>query len=323
MFTFEIARLPDARSVWNALRDGADFHPPLDFLLRHFFMRMFGQNEVAFRLPSAAALWVTLWCIYSFVARRTSVLYGMIAALIPLSTPIFEFGYEGRGYALMAATAAGALAAWQRRADGSRIALLPVAACLAAGVWAHYYAALVFGPIALGELARTRARGRLDRGAWAAMAVAGIGALPLLPLAQAASQFGSTFWTKVGILQAESIYSALMDRLCVPAAAILAALLPTGLLARARGGARRARSFELAAVAGFVLLPLAAYVMAKTATGALAPRYVLPTAVGLVTGLAVAAWETIGASATAGFVVAAAVAVSGVGSEAAFAWKQR
>jgi hypothetical protein len=323
MFTFEIARLPDASTVWRALRDGADFHPPLDFLLRHFSMKAFGENEVAFRLPSMAALWAALWGIYSFVARRTSALYGLIAALIPLSTPVFEFGYEGRGYSLLVALAAGALAAWQRRTEGSRFALLPLAACLAGGVWAHYYGLLVFGPIALGELLRTRARGRMDWGAWGAMAAAGAALLPLLPFVQAARAFGGTYWTKVGILQALTIYSTLMDRLCIPAAAILAALLPTGLLARARGGRRRAPSFELAAVAGFVLLPLAAYVMAKAGTGALVARYVLPTAVGLIMGLAFAAWETVGGSAPVGMVMAAVLAVSGLGGEAAFAWKQR
>ena len=52
LFTFEIARLPGFGDVWRALLDGADFHPPLDFLIRHASMKLLGESELAFRLPS-------------------------------------------------------------------------------------------------------------------------------------------------------------------------------------------------------------------------------------------------------------------------------
>ena len=67
-----------------------------------------------------------------------------MAALIPLSTPAFEPEYEARGYALMVACTAGALAAWQRRTEGSRFGLVLLAAALGGGVWARYYGLLVF-----------------------------------------------------------------------------------------------------------------------------------------------------------------------------------
>jgi 4-amino-4-deoxy-L-arabinose transferase-like glycosyltransferase len=322
-FTYEIARLGGVGQVWQALRAGADFHPPLDFLLRHFSMKVFGGSEIAFRLPSILAMWMALACIFAFVSRRTSALYGLIAALIPLSTPVFEYAYDGRGYAVMIALAAGALVSWQRSADGSRLALVPLAVSLAALVWAHYYGILVFLPIVIGELVRAWQRRRVDWGVGAALAAAGVALLPLFPFILAARQFGGGYWTKVGILQAVSIYSTFMERLCIPAAMLLAVLLATGLSARSRGADRRARRHEIAAIVALLLLPFVGYILAKAATGALIARYVLPTALGITIALAFAAWEAIGASAASGLVVAAGLAVSALAGEAALVMKQR
>jgi hypothetical protein len=323
LFTFEIARLPGFGDVWRALRAGADFHPPLDFLLRHASLKAFGESELAFRLPSIAAMWMALGCLFAFVARRTSALYGLIAALIPLSTPVFEYAYEGRGYAWMVALSAAALAAWQRRTEGSRWAAALLALSLAALVWTHYYGVLAFLPIAVGELVRTRERRRIDWGVWAAMAGGSLALFALLPFIRTARQLGAAYWSKVGILQAVSIYETLMERLSIPAAILLGVLLATGLLRRGRGRERRAKMHEIAAVVGFLALPLVAYVLAKAATGALVPRYVFATAVGITAGLAFAAWEGIGASAGAGVLVAAVLGLNAVSGEAAFAWKQR
>jgi hypothetical protein len=323
LFSFEIARLGGLADVWRALSAGADFHPPLDFLVRHLSMSLFGQSEMAFRLPSIAATWITLVCLYSVVARRTSALYGLIAALIPLSTPVFEFAYDGRPYALMVACAAAALAAWQRSTEGSRVALILLAVSLAAGVWAHFYGILAFIPIALGELVRTRTERRLDWSVWIVLALAGAALAPLLPFIRTARLIGAAYWTKVGMLQALSIYSALMEPLCIFVGLVVPVLLASGLSARSRGAARRARRHEIAATAGFLLLPLAAYLLAKSATGALIPRYVLVTAVGISAGLAFAAWEAMGASPATGLVVAAVLGLTSVGHELAFALKQR
>lgn len=323
LFTYEIARLGGIAEVWRALAAGADFHPPLDFMLRHLCMSLFGQSEMVFRLLSLAATWMSLWCLYSFAARRTSAMYGLIAALIPLSTPVWEFAYDGRPYALMVALSAGALVAWQRRTEGSGSAPILLALCLAGVAWTHWYGVLVFAPIAAGELVRSWRRRRVDWGVWAAVAAGAAALLPLIPLMRGAKQIGAAYWTKVGTLQALSVYTTLMERLSIPAAGVLAVFLATGLLTRSQGGRRRAGEHEIAAVVGFLMLPVAAYILAKTLTGALITRYVLATAVGLSISLAFAAWERMGASAAPGVVIAAALGVSAICGEGAFAWKQR
>src|SRR3954452_1959804 len=323
LFTYEIARQPGFADVWRALRAGADFHPPLDFLLRHLSMRLFGESEVAFRLPSIIAIWIALGCLYSFVARRTSALYGLIAALIPLSTPVFEYAYEGRAYAWMVAFAALALVPCQRSTEGSRTAPVVLAGSLAALVWSHYYGVLAFVAIGAGELVRTWDRRKVDWRIWGALSAGVIGLLSLWPFIRAARQLGAAYWSKVGIIQAVSMYSTFLERLSPAAVAAIAILLVTGWSSRLRGGQRRARRHEIAAVAGFVLLPVIAYLLAKTATGAVVPRYVLLTVTGLAIGIAFAGWEALGGFVPAGFVVAAALAVSAAGGEAAFAYKQR
>jgi hypothetical protein len=76
-------------------------------------------------------------------------------------------------------------------------------------------------------------------------------------------------------------------------------------------------------VAGFLLLPFVAYILAKSVTGALITRYVLVAGVGITVALTFSAWERLGGSTAAGLVVAGGLALSALGGEAAFAWKQR
>src|SRR5205085_3121214 len=50
LFTFYISRL-SIHDIWAILSSGIEPNPPLSCLLAHFSMQMFGQNEVAVRLP--------------------------------------------------------------------------------------------------------------------------------------------------------------------------------------------------------------------------------------------------------------------------------
>ena len=105
---------------------------------------------------------------------------------------------------------------------------------------------------------------------------------------RSASQIGSIFWTKVGVVQAFSIYPSLVDRLSLPAVVVGAIFLATGLPPRERVPGPGLKAHEVAAVLAFVSLPLLAYGLARAVTGALAPRYVLATVVGLAIAFAFA-----------------------------------
>ncbi len=322
LFTFDVSRLGSIALVWRALAAGADNHPPLDYLLRHLSMSLFGEGALAFRLPSLIAVWIALSALYAFVARQTSAVYGWIALLIPLSTPLFEYSYEGRSYALVVAFAALALLGWQRRTEGRTGSLVLLGLSLAGAVWSHYYGILVFFPIALGEIVLTAERRRLDPGVWAALGVASAAVLPLLPFIRASRQIGAVFWTKVGVVQAVSIYSSLTDRLCIVAVLLAGCLILFGPPA-GRGEDVRLRRPQMAAALGFVLLPILCYLLARTITGALAPRYALSATVGIAAAFAFSAFLALRGSAAAGVLVALTLLAHGLGTEMALAAKQR
>ena len=224
---------------------------------------------------------------------------------------------------MLAAFAAVALAAWQRRTEGSRGAIVVLAASLAATLWTHYYGVLIFLPIAAGEIVRTQKTRRIDFGVWGALAAGACALFLLLPMIRSASQIGSIFWTKVGVVQAFSIYPALVERLSLPAVVVGAIFLATGLPPRERVPGPGLKAYEVAAVLAFVSLPLLAYGLARAVTGALAPRYVLGTVVGLAIAFAFASRGVFGDAIASALLVLLALGLAAVGSELAIANKQR
>ena len=57
-------------------------HPPLVFLLQHFFMRIFGPSAFAARLPSALAGFFTIFLIYLIGPSLYSKRVGLLSAFI-------------------------------------------------------------------------------------------------------------------------------------------------------------------------------------------------------------------------------------------------
>src|SRR5262245_9435090 len=46
IFTIHISRLPSLRLIWDALIDGADFNPPLLYVLTHFSEAIIGRGHL-------------------------------------------------------------------------------------------------------------------------------------------------------------------------------------------------------------------------------------------------------------------------------------
>src|ERR1035438_3518163 len=81
IFTFYLSRLPDVSSLWSALKMGADFNPPLFYLITHYSQALFGEGHLGTRMPEIFGFGVFCICLYRFISSRTSVLAGLISML--------------------------------------------------------------------------------------------------------------------------------------------------------------------------------------------------------------------------------------------------
>jgi hypothetical protein len=177
VITMIAAGAPDAATAYRAAQQ-TDASPPLPHLLIHFSMKWWGKNELGARIPAIAGFWIFCLCLYRFTHRRAGIYYALAALLLPLVTDAYTYSIWARAYAPELAFCGLALVAWQAAADGSRrtVALPALAASLAAATLCHYYAILLWVPLAGGEAFRWYRARKIDWGIGTAFA-AGLAAL--------------------------------------------------------------------------------------------------------------------------------------------------
>ncbi len=294
LFTYYVAAQPDAASVLAALDQGADIHPPVDYLLRHGSMRLFGHDALGLRLPSLIAFATTLLVLFALLRRRTNVWSCWLALLLPVCTVATEFAFEARPYALLLASAAVAMLAWARAVERQSVGRLGfLAIALGVGPLVHYHGVIAFAAVAVGEIVRTIHTRRVDVRVLASGGAGLAIALLAVPYGMRATAFMGDFWTPVHHSQISSIYMELFIRLAAPST--LALVVLAGVLALDRrvafGEDDRRPALPLTAIAAtFAASPLLVYLIALGA-GAMTARY----AIGAIAGVAVLAGTTAGA----------------------------
>src|ERR1039458_10781398 len=149
LFTLYISRLPDMASVWNALKQGVDFNPPLFYGLTRLSESLFGEGHIATRLPEILGFWIFCLCLFRFVSSRTSVLAGLIAMVFPLVTTAYFYAYEARSYGVVLGFAGMALICWQaatrlRRSNWWALGLFLALLC---AILTQTYAILLLVPL--------------------------------------------------------------------------------------------------------------------------------------------------------------------------------
>ncbi len=144
--TVDIARLPLHELPAALKRDGA---PPAFYVLLHFWMRLFGDSDMATRALSGLLSTATLPVAW-LAARRIGGKVAALTTLVLLASAPFAVYYatEARMYALvMLLTACGLLAlerALERPRPGNLVAITVVtAALLYSQYWALYLVAVV------------------------------------------------------------------------------------------------------------------------------------------------------------------------------------
>jgi hypothetical protein len=290
VFTVMAASAPDAASTWSAAQK-LDAAPPLTHLLAHFAVSWFGRGEIAVRLPQIAGFWIFCLCLYSFVRRRLGIFYGLAALLLPVATQAYEYAYEARAYGLVLAFCGLMLVAWQVAADseGARHALAcaGIAFSLAAALMCHYYAALLYLPLAAGEAYRTWQQRRMAWGIWLAMF---LGAAPLMwrvaTIRAVVHGFSATSWSDV---QGIDVLDFWNDGLKSGLSALVLALVVMALWAWKSPAAPEAPEepaqlapWEMLAAITFLTIPFCAVVFGLLVTHVYSARYALAGLAGVV-----------------------------------------
>jgi hypothetical protein len=180
------------------------------------------------------------------------------------------------------------LVCWQTAIEGynRKRSLIGLVVSLAATVSNHYYAALAFLPLAIGEVVRSLARRRLDLPMWMAFGSAMTPLLLFLPLIERGKSYNTNFWTQLRWSAILDFYYSLLAPAVVPLLAmpILLAVYPRPAPMssdRQHQGSRPAPPcHEVAAAVGFIAIPIVAIISAKLITGAFTDRYALSAVIG-------------------------------------------
>lgn len=129
--------------IWTTT--AGDVHPPLYYVILHYWMQLFGRGVLAVRgLSALADVGTLLLCIKLMsllVTRRAALIAGVLFALLPIAV---RYSQEVRMYTLlgmwlMAATVV--LVCWGRRPQSRGYPLLYVL-LMTAAFYTHYFAAL-------------------------------------------------------------------------------------------------------------------------------------------------------------------------------------
>jgi 4-amino-4-deoxy-L-arabinose transferase-like glycosyltransferase len=181
LFTVYLCRLPDFRATWTAVLHGADFNPPLFYLLTRGAQRLFGEGLIATRLPEMLGVWVFGVGLYLFVSRRLGRIPGLIAALLPFFTLIQFYAYEARPHGIVLGWLGLALICWQRADEGrAKLGwLVGFGLSLLGALLTHVYSVYLLVPFGVVELYSLWKKRRLDWAIVTTMAVALAAVLPV------------------------------------------------------------------------------------------------------------------------------------------------
>ena len=94
------------KSYWQIILNVArDTSPPLFYLSLHTWMKVFGTNEIAIRAHSFLYFLLTCWVVYLIGKALFNKKTGIIAAILTFLNPfLFQYGFEGRMYSILAYT---------------------------------------------------------------------------------------------------------------------------------------------------------------------------------------------------------------------------
>ncbi len=285
------SRLPTLHALWNALNSGIDFNPPLFYLLTRASNLLFGEGNVATRLPEILGFWIFSLCLFRFVSRRAGALAGLVAMLFPMATGAYPYAYEARPHALVLGACGLAIVCWQMAVETFTPRprwLIALAASLFGAFMMHCFALTLLGPFVLVELFRAIRSRRINWGIWLALAIPALLALPLYILLlrsfkklTSVSSFAHV--ALAGWSQVPHFYLALFSPciLLLLGALILFAIDRSGQVLPSKPVDATNTAQDLCLGMAFLALPAFGVVLGKVVSGPFFNRYFLAAVAGV------------------------------------------
>ena len=280
-------RLPSVRTMWKALSQVSEQTPPLYFLITRLFDRLFGPSDIGLRIPSALALGAGLLVAFDTARRLTDGLFGLIAMSFLTTSFVTYYGHEARSYALYFMLAAVALWLWVFTREESKTAAAAFGAVFLAGLAIHYYVLLCLAPFGIMALAEKRI--------FHPKVIAGTaGALVSLAILYPQIAASRTFLNSVAPVWEPSTtvlqpsYLELFPNAILPLVLIALGVVTFG---RPRKGPVPPMSGAERVSWLFLVVPLAAYILAHLVTHVFHDRYIVGAAPGIAVGVTCLLWR--------------------------------
>lgn len=292
-FTIFMCRLPDLSSVWHALEKGADFNPPLFYIVTNLTKSVFGEGRLGMRLPGMVGFWIFCLSLFRFVRRRTSPGAAFAAMVLPTLTGAMYYAFEARPYGLVLGFCGLSLVCWQMAIERVRHGwwLVAFGLSLCGAFLMHCYALLLAFPFAAVEILRTFVFRRVDWGIWIAIILpAAISSAMYIPLTFAFKSLvkGTNFASLAppDWMQLPGFYSFLLS----PCVLVIVAMLllfgcqwiaGTGRATNLPRTSIHETTLDMTLATAFLLIPAVAIILGKVVGGSFYPRYCLGAVAGL------------------------------------------
>jgi hypothetical protein len=284
--TWVIVRQGSVSAMWRALSHAVDSQPPPYYLIERLSSALTNNELISFRIPSILGFSCVIFCLYSFIRKKSGGTVALACATIPLFTLLFDpYSVEARPYSLMVACISIALVCYQHAPSVRWMILMGASFALAESF--HYYSVISLIPFIAAEAVFAISARRIRWAVWLAFSCALPPLILFWPLlSRFRDYYGAHFWAMPSLESAESSYGSFLNTtttwgLILLFAALLA-VMGTLLLRMRKEPARPAADlpYEPILIVGFLSLPLIGFVITHFAHGGMTPRYVFPTLIG-------------------------------------------
>lgn len=169
LYTFYIAQAPTFGKMLEWTHT-IDLNPPLYYIAARLTFHLLPPSAFSVRLPSMIAYFVAALCVYQFVRRRLTPLYGLMGAMVLLASSFNQYSYEARPYALMLGFLGILALAWQRAIEEDKprswTAYLFVLVGGFGMLLSHVLASVAYAALLLAEFIRFLLRRKPDWVLW-------------------------------------------------------------------------------------------------------------------------------------------------------------